>query len=87
MFGGKKKEGKAASAEDVHLAFETFRAPSNIELYPEKFPAVAAVKSHGWGYVGSVVGAKAMQGRRHYWEFILEEKGWGVMVGAADADK
>lgn len=84
----KKKENAGASLakENVHLAFDLMRAPSNIVLFPETFPNCAKVKSKGWGYVGSVVGSKAMQGRRHYWEYILEEKGFGLMLGVVDAD-
>ena len=77
----KDKKEVVPPSQSTHLSFDEGKTPFNIKLFPQNLPNCATVETSGWGYVGSVVSSTVFKGRRHYWEYIFEHKGWGCMVG------
>ena len=70
-----------------HASAQYQRLLLQVVLAPERVLNYAVVKGAGWGYVGSVLGGAkdvVLKGDNNYWEIIIEENGWGCMIGCAD---
>ena len=94
MRGARQKEKKVGKAErakerDGQMSWDPARCtPGRVELSPEKLIRDARVECSGWGYHATAMGSPPLDGEhRRYFEFKIDEGGWGCMMGLADASR
>eukprot|EP00937_MAST-01D_sp_MAST-1D-sp2_P005221 g5221.t1 len=94
--GSKKASSKAADGKSKHkkverdlaklaMIWDAGRCSPSVKLTPERMMTYARLDTSGWGYVATAMAGPSLDGAsRRYYEIIVEEGGWGCMMGLAD---